>query len=816
MTKTKWPPGTILYVLMTGALLLAFPGNAGAQTDGPCALTGAETVRADLRHYLPFETVSISGRGYAPSCSFSVVVAGPTGSSGVLVVANGAGNLAATYDLGAAVGDYTVSVLAPGGAMAASAAFTSGTYVMVDRAEFAPFDPVKISGRGWQPGETVRLLLEEQPATHPDRILTATADASGSFVNTSFSPEQHDAGVTFTLTATGSLATAQTTFGDSAVAFDSASSGTSTGNVATSVSFPHTIGNGNNRLLVVAISTRPNVPTNVRFGGVPMISAGAFTNPSVSPQPRVEFFYMTNPPTGTANVTYNITAGSVAGSVSFSGVYQPMPFGSSAGAFGTSSGCGTAVLTVCGDPQPSVFLLNGPNDLILDALSISVGAGTSAVAAADGQTKQWDIRQGGPTVRMRGAGSTKGADEGATNVSWTLSAAGGDGSPQWVIGALAIQAVMPANQLIVTRSTSTTTAGTGFDVTVTALDQFWNTATTYAGTVHFTSTDGQAILPADYTFVPGDSGSHTFSGVVLGTAGGQTITATDASDSMLTGTSAKVTISVGPLDHLVLTPPSATITFGGNQAYAAEGFDQFNNSRGVVTGATTFSIAPDGACAGAVCTPASAGMHLVTGNDGGKTGTASLQVDKASQTVAFAALAGKTYGDADFSVSATASSGLPVSFTASGNCSVTGTLVHIAGAGGCTITAHQAGDANYNAAADVPQSFTVAQASQTITFGPLAGKTFGDPDFNIGATASSGLAVTLTAAGNCSVTGTLVHLTARAAARSLPIRRATRTSSPRPTSRSRSSSRRATRWDRSHRAPWPARIRHRPVPFRSR
>src|SRR5438477_574864 len=41
------------------------------------------------------------------------------------------------------------------------------------------------------------------------------------------------------------------------------------------------------------------------------------------------------------------------------------------------------------------------------------------------------------------------------------------------------------------------TAGTAFSITVTALDQFNNTATGYAGTVHFTSSDGQAVLPAN-------------------------------------------------------------------------------------------------------------------------------------------------------------------------------------------------------------------------------------------------------------------------------------------------------------------------------
>ena len=43
----------------------------------------------------------------------------------------------------------------------------------------------------------------------------------------------------------------------------------------------------------------------------------------------------------------------------------------------------------------------------------------------------------------------------------------------------------------------------------------------------------------------------------------------------------------------------------------------------------------------------------------------------------------------DFAVSATATSNLAVSFTATGSCAVTGSTVHLTGAGSCTITAHQ-------------------------------------------------------------------------------------------------------------------------------
>src|SRR5207302_4077531 len=123
------------------------------------------------------------------------------------------------------------------------------------------------------------------------------------------------------------------------------------------------------------------------------------------------------------------------------------------------------------------------------------------------------------------------------------------------------------------------------------------------------------------------------------------------------------------------------------------------------------------------------------------------------------------FGDADFSVSASASSGLPVSFSASGQCTVTSPspgTVHITGAGSCTITASQAGNSTYNPAPDVQQTFSIAKANQTITFGAIASKTFGDPDFILNPTASSGLPVSLSASGQCTVTtpspGT-VHLT---------------------------------------------------------
>jgi hypothetical protein len=118
-----------------------------------------------------------------------------------------------------------------------------------------------------------------------------------------------------------------------------------------------------------------------------------------------------------------------------------------------------------------------------------------------------------------------------------------------------------------------------------------------------------------------------------------------------------------------------------------------------------------------------------------------------------------------YEVSATGGgSGNPILFSidasASNVCSVTGSTVSFIGTGTCTVNANQAGDANYLAAAEVSQGFTVSQAPQVITFAALSDRTFGELDFSVAASASSGLAVTFSATGYCTVSGTTVHLIA--------------------------------------------------------
>jgi subtilisin family serine protease len=82
---------------------------------------------------------------------------------------------------------------------------------------------------------------------------------------------------------------------------------------------------------------------------------------------------------------------------------------------------------------------------------------------------------------------------------------------------------------------------------------------------------------------------------------------------------------------------------------------------------------------------------------------------EASQTIRFAKLRNRITGDPDFKVSATASSGLPVSFAASGTCTMRRATVHITGIGVCAVVASQAGNANYNPARSVTRTFSITK-----------------------------------------------------------------------------------------------------------
>src|SRR5207245_4528769 len=77
-------------------------------------------------------------------------------------------------------------LLGAGGSGLSSAELYGFPTVKTDKADYAAGETVTTTGSGWQPNEPVSLLLTEDPKTHDDRTLHATADAAGNIFNNEF------------------------------------------------------------------------------------------------------------------------------------------------------------------------------------------------------------------------------------------------------------------------------------------------------------------------------------------------------------------------------------------------------------------------------------------------------------------------------------------------------------------------------------------------------------------------------------------------------------------------------------------------------
>jgi hypothetical protein len=130
-----------------------------------------------------------------------------------------------------------------------------------------------------------------------------------------------------------------------------------------------------------------------------------------------------------------------------------------------------------------------------------------------------------------------------------------------------------------------------------------------------------------------------------------------------------------------------------------------------------------------------------------------------AQTISFTNPAAMTVGDADQSLTVSASSGLTVTVTTADAsiCTIVSGKAHAVAAGTCSITAAQAGDSSYSPATSVTKTFTVSAAApslsaQTISFTTPSAMTVGDADQTLTVSASSSLAVALTTADSATCT----------------------------------------------------------------
>jgi hypothetical protein len=173
------------------------------------------------------------------------------------------------------------------------------------------------------------------------------------------------------------------------------------------------------------------------------------------------------------------------------------------------------------------------------------------------------------------------------------------------------------------------------------------------------------------------------------------------------------------LNHAFATPLQATVTASGAPQSGVEVTFTAPASGASATfagGSHTSTVTTDSqgvATAPTLTANSTAGSYQVTASANEHSATFSLTNAAGDQTITFDPLPNRTYGDEPFTLNAAASSGLPVSFSASGQCSLSGTTVQLTGAGACAITASQSGNDNYQAAPNVERTFSIGKANST-------------------------------------------------------------------------------------------------------
>jgi hypothetical protein len=283
------------------------------------------------------------------------------------------------------------------------------------------------------------------------------------------------------------------------------------------------------------------------------------------------------------------------------------------------------------------------------------------------------------------------------------------------------------NQVQGTPFTLTATASSGLPVSYASLTTgtctvLGNTATLLAaGTCTM-----QASQAGNGTYVAATPVSQSFS-----VQSGQTITF-NAISSQVQGTPFTLTATASsglPVSYASLTTGTCTVL--GNTATL------------LAAGTCTMQASQAGNGTYVAATPVSQSFSVQSG-----------------QTITFNAISSQVQGT-PFTLTATASSGLPVSYASltTGTCTVSGNTATLLAAGTCTMQASQAGNGAYAAATPVSQSFTVNPQSQTITFNAIPAQTVGTP-LTLSAAATSGLAVSFasTTPSICTVSGSTATL----------------------------------------------------------
>jgi hypothetical protein len=353
-------------------------------------------------------------------------------------------------------------------------------------------------------------------------------------------------------------------------------------------------------------------------------------------------------------------------------------------------------------PTGMVSFLDGTTVIGTQALSAAPQAGT---AVAQFQTTALAVGTHSITVSYAGDGNVKAS----TSAPQTLSV--GQATPTTSLGISAANITAAQSETLTAKVIGLASPAITGNVT------FFD-GTTSLGTGNLTVTGGTGT--ASLTVPSLSVGSHSITAryngdtnYAAGSSAAQTITVSQITTVTRLGISA-ASINAGQPETL-----TATITGAASPAITGT-VTFFDGTTSIGTGNVTATA--NGGTATLTLTTLASGTRSLTAHYGGDTNyTASVSaaqtvtVTATSQTITFPAIPNHVYGDAPFALTATASSGLAVSYgVVSGPATVSGSTVTLTGIGTVTIQATQAGNTVYAAATPVSQSFLVTAPGPTL------------------------------------------------------------------------------------------------------
>ena len=289
-----------------------------------------------------------------------------------------------------------------------------------------------------------------------------------------------------------------------------------------------------------------------------------------------------------------------------------------------------------------------------------------------------------------------------------------------------------------------------------------NTVTAGQDPINDNPAAGGAVYSLAYNLVSGQSATLTiYNSILSGSIGGPDVVS-DQPATVWSGNNAAAATLIFEGQNII---PNLLVTAGAENGPSPLTADPqlaalALNAPGLAATMAITSSSP--AFDAAPCDPAvTTDQRGVTRPQGASCDIGAYELALTAQTITFSLPSTATYGSGPYTLNATASSGLPVTYSVTGPATVSGSTLTITGVGMVTVTASQSGNNTYAPATSVTQTMAVSQASQTITFTGLPSTaTYGSAGpYTLNATASSGLPVSYSVTGPAGITGSTLTIT---------------------------------------------------------